>query len=187
MPGASYQILSKELEKEIVTGLKSGNMDALETVYRQFGEKIFNQSYRILLSQEAAEDILHDIFVSLRKRILTYRGEASLGTWLYRVTHNLCLERIRSWGNRRRLLQEKYKHTPLSNENDLEKKDLLNQALKTLDPETRSLMWLKEGESMEIKELSRIFGKPEGTIKSRLSRGREKLQHWIEKESVYAT
>jgi RNA polymerase sigma-70 factor (ECF subfamily) len=63
---------------------------------------------------------------------------------------------------------------------------MLSRALAILDEETRSLLWLKEGEGLEVKELSRIFGLPEGTVKSRLSRGREKMQKWIEKEAAHA-
>ncbi len=61
------------------------------------------------------------------------------------------------------------------------------RAMKTLDPEIRSLLWLKEVEGLEISELGRILEVPEGTLKSRLSRSREKLRQWMEKEARYAT
>ena len=61
--------------------------------------------------------------------------------------------------------------------------DLLAKAMAVLDPETRSLMWLKEGEGLSLKELSETFKLPEGTLKSRLSRARERVREYLEKEA----
>jgi RNA polymerase sigma-70 factor (ECF subfamily) len=174
-------------EKKLIEQLKSGDLKALESVYKNYAEKILNQSYRILLSREAAEDIVHDLFISLSRRLQGFKGESSLGTWLYRVAHNLCLERLRQEKNRKRLLQEHGKAVDSLRDTKIEDRDLLQQAMEILDPETRSLLWLKEGEGLEIRELSQTLEIPEGTLKSRLSRGREKLRHWMEKEAKYAT
>jgi RNA polymerase sigma-70 factor (ECF subfamily) len=174
-------------EKRLIEQLKSGDIKALESAYKNYAEKILNQSYRILLSREAAEDIVHDLFISLSRRLQTFKGESSLGTWLYRVTHNLCLEKLRQEKNRKRLLQEHGKAVDSLQEIKIEDRDLLQQAMEILDPETRSLLWLKEGEGLEVRELSQVLEIPEGTLKSRLSRGREKLRQWMEKEEKYAT
>ena len=159
----------------------------MESAYKNYAEKILNQSYRILLSREAAEDIVHDLFISLSRRMQTFKGKSSLGTWLYRVAHNLCLEKLRQEKNRRRLLQEHVNATDSLRDTKIEDRDLLQRAMKTLDPEIRSLLWLKEVEGLEISELGRILEVPEGTLKSRLSRSREKLRQWMEKEARYAT
>ncbi|MFC1584716.1 RNA polymerase sigma factor, partial [Fibrobacterota bacterium] len=111
-------------EKHLVRDLKAGSLEALEHAYGKYAEKILNQGYRILLSREAAEDVLHDIYVNLFRRIRNFRGKSSLGTWLYRVTHNLCLEKIRKEKNRRRILSD---NTPLlsnTKELDTETRDL---------------------------------------------------------------
>ena len=179
--------MTSHLEHKLIKRLKSGNLEALEQVYRKYGEKILNQSYRILLNREAAEDAVHDIFVDLSHRLRNFRGGSSLGTWLYRVAHNHCLERLRQERNRNKILRENIYSFKPADKPGVEDKDTLQKALETLEPETRSLLWLKEGEGMEIKELSQIMDAPEGTLKARLFRGREKLRRWLQKEADYAT
>jgi len=179
--------MTSNFENKLIKRLKSGHLDALEQVYRQYGEQILNQSYRILLSREAAEDVVHDIFVNLSHRLRNFKGRSSLGTWLYRVTHNHCLEKLRQERNRNKILREYINSFKPSEKLSAEDKDMLQRALETLEPETRSLLWLKDGEGLEIKELSQIMDTPEGTLKARLFREREKLRQWLQKEADYAT
>jgi RNA polymerase sigma-70 factor (ECF subfamily) len=178
--------MAADKEIRLVRRLKNGDINALEWLYKTHSEKLLNQAFRIMLSRQAAEDVLHDIFVRLPESLKRFRGEAALQTWLYRVTHNTCLERLRTKKNHLRLLNQTKESPPQSAGTTFEDKDMLSRALAILDEETRSLLWLKEGEGLEVKELSRIFGLPEGTVKSRLSRGREKMQKWIAKEAVHA-
>lgn len=179
--------MTYHLENRLIKRLKSGNLEVLEQVYRKYGEQILNQSYRILLSREAAEDAVHDIFVNLSHRLRSFKGRSSLGTWLFRVTHNHCLEKLRQEKNRNRILRENIGSFKPAEKLSVEDKDMLQRALETLEPEIRALLWLKDGEGLEIKELSQIMDTPEGTLKARLSREREKLRQWLQKEADYAT
>ena len=164
--------------------LRNGELEGLRWIFETHSARILNQCYRILLSREQAEDVVQDLFVRLPDIIAEFRGESSLGTWLYRVAHNMCLNRLQQARNRSKLEWENAAElAPRPHGASHEVTDLLSKALACLDPETRSLLWLKEGEGVPLKELSGIFKLPEGTLKSRLSRARDKVKEYLEKES----
>jgi RNA polymerase sigma factor (sigma-70 family) len=177
-------------EKKSIARLRNGELEGLRWMYENHSEKILNQCYRILLSREQAEDVLQDLFMRLPDIIADFRGESALGTWLYRVAHNMCLNRLQQAANRLRLETENNADFLPAGSlwsrgagDSYEVSDLLGKALATLDAETRSLIWLKEGEGMSLKELSVTFKLPEGTLKSRLSRARDRLKGFLEKEA----
>lgn len=171
-------------EKKSIERLRNGELEGLSWIYETHSQRILNQCYRILLSREQAEDVLQDLFVKLPDIIGEFRGDSSLGTWLYRVAHNMCLNRLQQAKNRVKLEWENAEAlAPREMGSSPEIKDLLAKALSVLEPETRSLLWLKEGEGVPLKELSEIFEVPEGTLKSRLSRARDRVKEYLEKEA----
>jgi RNA polymerase sigma-70 factor, ECF subfamily len=171
-------------EKTCIEQLREGKLEGLQWIYQTHSQRILNQCYRILLSREQAEDVLQDLFVKLPESIADFRGESALGTWLYRVAHNMCLNRLQQAKNRNKLEWENAEElAPHHGGASVETRDLLGKALAVLDAETRSLLWLKEGEGVPLKELTDIFGLPEGTLKSKLSRARDRVREYLEKES----
>jgi RNA polymerase sigma-70 factor (ECF subfamily) len=169
-------------ERRSLARLRAGDLEGLKWVYETFAERLLNQCWRILLSKEQAEDVVQDLFIRLPGLVSEFRGESALGTWLYRVAHNMCLTRLQQGRNRARLEEENLAGESDPGRDGYEVSDLLGKALAVLDPETRSLLWLKEGEGMPLKELSEAFKLPEGTLKSRLSRARDRVREFLEKE-----
>ncbi|HKP97087.1 MAG TPA: RNA polymerase sigma factor [Fibrobacteria bacterium] len=171
-------------ERKSIEQLREGRLEGLHWIYRTYSQRILNQCFRILLSREQAEDVLQDLFLKLPTVISEFRGESALGTWLYRVAHNMCLNRLQQAKNRNKLEWENAETlAPRGMGNSVELSDLLAKALAVLDPDTRSLLWLKEGEGVPLKELMEIFGLPEGTLKSKLSRARDRVKDYLEKEA----
>jgi len=171
-------------EMKSLKELRAGRLEGLHWIYETFSERLLNQSYRILLSREQAEDVVQDLFVRLPEIIGEFRGESALGTWLYRVAHNMCLNRLQQAKNRAKLEWENAEElAPRARGGSVELTDLLTKAMAGLDAETRSLLWLKEGEGVPLKELSVILMLPEGTLKSRLSRARDKVKEYLEQEA----
>lgn len=171
-------------ERKSLEELREGRLEGLHWIYETFSERLLNQCYRILLSREQAEDVVQDLFVRLPEIVGEFRGESALGTWLYRVAHNMCLNRLQQAKNRAKLEWENAEElAPRARGGSVELTDLLSKALAGLDAETRSLLWLKEGEGVPLKELSAILKLPEGTLKSRLSRARDKVKEYLEQEA----
>jgi RNA polymerase sigma-70 factor (ECF subfamily) len=169
-------------EKRNLARLRAGALEGLRWIYDTYAGRLLKQCHRILLSREQAEDVVQDLFIRLPAVVGEFRGESALGTWLYRVAHNMCLTRLQQSGNRQRLMEENFAGEGGEGRDAYETSDLLAKAMAGLDPETRSLLWLKEGEGMPLKELSDTFKLPEGTLKSRLSRARDKVREFLEKE-----
>lgn len=169
-------------ERRSLARLRSGDLEGLKWIYGEYAERLLNQCWRILLSKEQAEDVVQDLFIKLPSMLAEFRGDSALGTWLYRVAHNMCLTRLQQVRNRARLEEENLAGGEEGGADPYEVSDLLAKAMAQLDPETRSLMWLKEGEGVSLKELSETFKLPEGTLKSRLSRARDRMREFLEKE-----
>lgn len=185
LPAASSAL--SPLEKQALERIRGGDLQGLKTLYDMHALNLLNQSWRILQNRAAAEDSVHDLFLKLPEALKGFRGESSLRTWLFRAMHNHCLNLLSIESNRRALLRRELpSEEPLSQEpmasTALENHDLLQRALDYLEPDTRSLLWLKEAEGLSLKELVAIFEEPEGTLKARLSRAREKLRFILAKE-----
>jgi len=89
---ASYDIAA---DLELANRISLGHMDAFEELYAQYYRRIFALCYRMTRSQYEAEDLTHDIFVHVYKKIQSFRGQSALMTWLHRVTVNQVLMHFR--------------------------------------------------------------------------------------------
>ena len=146
----------------------------------------------MLLDRDLAEDILMDIFVQIPDATQNFRGESSLSTWIYALTKNACLMKIRK--EKVHLRIEKTQRNEIHESSFGESaskssrlaKDSLFYGLSVLTQEQRSLLWLKDAEGFDLKTLSQIFQAPEGTLKARLSRSRTQVRDFLKKEKSYA-
>jgi RNA polymerase sigma-70 factor, ECF subfamily len=141
------------------------------------------------IAAEAAQDALCRLYGSLPR----FRGDCAFGTFVYRICRNAAVDALR------RRSRERSRRADLPDESGdralvgrfpgpeesldaNEETEALRRALAKLKEEARSLIYLKEMEGMEVSELSRIFGLPEGTVKSRLFRARAALKKILEED-----
>jgi RNA polymerase sigma-70 factor (ECF subfamily) len=158
---------------------------------RQYSNKIMRVVYLIVGDYYLAEEITQEVFVKAYNSLNTFRGEASAYTWLYRIAINHSKNQLRR-KNRVRFL-------PLSLEEDtediisepLEEKVLkvsLGETIKTCIQELplkyREAIILYYFEDMKVKDIAQVLRQPEGTVKSKLSRGRELLEAIMRKEGL---
>ena len=170
-------------EKVILQHLKGGSREALSLLWQAHSANVLNLAFRMLKDRDEAEDVLMDIFVQIPKKIQGFQGQSALATWLYRLTVNECLMKLRAQ-KRHRELEEEHIDTiveeALGKNEDFDTSgfnpELLEKALNTLNAETRSMLWLKDAEDLDVKDLAEIYRMPEGTIKARLSRARKLLK-----------
>lgn len=172
-------------EKVILRHLTEGSREALHLLWESHSGNVLNLAFRMLKNRDEAEDILMDVFVQVPKAIKDFRGQSALGTWLFRLTVNACLMKLRS-GKRHRELEEE--HLDVIVENALGKGETVNEAfdpellemgMNALNAETRSMLWLKDAEDLDVKDLAEIYRMPEGTIKARLSRARNFVRNYL--------
>jgi len=179
-------------EKVIITKIQQGSREALGLLWKSHSTKVLNLAFRMLKNRDEAEDALMDIFVSVPSKIQSFRGESALGTWLFRLTVNECLMKLRS-KKRHAELEEGHidvlVNSAIGSKNDEAldyDPELLEIGLSKLPAETRSMLWLKDAEDLGVKDLSEIYCMPEGTIKARLSRARSVVRSYLQENQNYA-
>ena len=171
-------------ERVILKMVQEGSREALGLLWSEHSSKVLNLAFRTLRDRDEAEDILMDVFVQVPSAIKSFKGQSAVATWLYRLTVNACLMKLRA-GKRHRELEEEHLDTII--EEALGKADaasdfdptLLEKGLAQLNAETRSMLWLKDAEDLDVKDLAEIYKMPEGTVKARLSRARSFVRNYI--------
>ena len=171
-------------ERVILKMVQEGSREALGMLWKEHSSKVLNLAFRTLRDRDEAEDILMDVFVQVPSAIKSFKGQSAVATWLYRLTVNACLMKLRA-GKRHRELEEEHLDTII--EEALGKADaandfdptLLEKGLAQLNAETRSMLWLKDAEDLDVKDLAEIYKMPEGTVKARLSRARSFVRNYI--------
>jgi RNA polymerase sigma-70 factor, ECF subfamily len=151
---------------------------SLIAALEQNDDRLRALAFHLLGSRDAMDDVLQEVYLKAHRRLSSFRGDASLSTWLYRITYTTCLDRLR----RQRLVRpappEEIESAlpPATTESDsLLLRDQLHRALGTLSPERCAavLLVLRDGHSYA--EAAEILGVPAGTIASRVSAGRGQL------------
>ncbi len=180
-------------EAIILKKIKEGSREALGLLWQASSQNVLNLAFRMLKDRDQAEDILMDVFVQVPADIQKFRGDCSLGTWLYRLTVNACLMKLRAdkrHGELEALNQDAIIERALGEgENETFPDcdaELLESGLAQLPAETRSMLWLKDAEELDIKDLAGIYRMPEGTIKARLSRARHFVKTFITEKLNHA-
>jgi len=170
--------------------LKEGEEDAYRILVRRYQERLFRVAYGITLDREDSAEIVQDVFLRVYQRIRNFRGESKLYTWLRRITVNQSLNWQRRWKRRFRWHHhplekgDSYDSVTLSTGPDNpetayleeERKQLLQEGLRALPEDARTVFVLKEMEGLSYSEIARILKIKVGTVSSRIFYARRKLK-----------
>ncbi|MGH9346234.1 MAG: RNA polymerase sigma factor [Vicinamibacterales bacterium] len=173
----------RRADLELAKRCRSGDADAFEELYRLHAGRLYSLACRMAGSAQEAEDLLQEVFLHAYRKLESFRGDSSLGTWLYRLGMNQCLDYLR--GRRARMNQatdsldedgaaepsSPMPATPIAvNRLDLER------AIGKLPEGCRAAFLLHDVEGFEHHEVARILGVSEGTSKSQVHKARMKLR-----------
>jgi RNA polymerase sigma-70 factor (ECF subfamily) len=163
----------------------SGDQAAWETIVRQNWRKVFNVAYKFVGKHDEAEDLTQDIFLKIFKALGTFDRRANFQTWIISISRNLCIDHYRSVRKERQTIAREVdagELQPASAERGpyhaAEHQDLramLRQALQTLPATLRTAVVLRDLQELSYQEIADRLGLPEGTVKSRINRGRLEL------------
>lgn len=159
---------------------QSGAPGAFEALYQAHASRLFGLACR-MVGRTEAEDLLQDIFLTAHRKLGLYKGESSLGTWLFRLATNQCLDYLRSRGARLAQLTETFEDEPPSSttagtmRSAIDRLDL-ERALATLPSGCRVVFVLHDVEGLEHKEIGAMLGISDGTSKSQLHKARMRLR-----------
>ena len=183
-PAAAQTVdASRAEELALVERCRRGDVGAFETMYRRHSGRLYSVACRMLGNPADAEDMLQEIFLAAHRKLESFRGEAALGTWLYRLGTNLCLDYLRSRAAKSGQLTDAIDDEPALA--DAGSRRLADQTVTKMDLE-RALAQLPEGcrsafvlhdvEGLEHKEVADILGIAEGTSKSQVHKARLRLR-----------
>jgi len=137
---------------------------------------------------EDIEDVEQEIFISLYEKLSSFRFKSSFKTYFYRLSRNKAIDFLRKRTREKKYLFHMYSEPvkiftdPQDDLINMEEKNRIFNILFKLDRDERSLILLKDIEGLSIRDISKIFRIPDGTVKSRLHRSREKLVKMLEGE-----
>jgi len=159
-----------------------GEPGAFEEIYRIHSPRLFGLACR-MVGRTEAEDLLQEIFLSAYRKIRLYKGESALGTWLFRLATNQCLDHLRSRANRTAQATDSIDGDPAHHPEGgtgpilgvIDRIDL-ERALLELPPGCREVFVLYDVEGFEHREVGTLLGISEGTSKSQLHKARMRLR-----------
>jgi len=166
-----------------------------EEIFRRYSPMVFNLTFRILGDREEALDVSQEVFFAIYRKLQRFRGESSLKTWIYRIAINRASNRCRWWNRLRRrgtvslddhlskddsrTISDALASAGSTPEEDLlrrERHDEIERLLRCLPVQQRVAVIMRDVQGLAYEEIADLLRLSLGTVKSRISRGREELK-----------
>ena len=175
----------------LIQSCLGGDQIAWEEIVRQHRRKVFNIAYKFTGRHDEAEDLTQDVFLKIFKSLHTFDRRANFQTWLVSVSRNLCIDHYRSVRKERETIDrdvdagELTPSAPGQNAYQaLEQRDrveLLRKAMRELTGDLREAVSLRDLHELSYQEIADQLNLPEGTVKSRINRGRTELARQVQR------
>jgi RNA polymerase sigma-70 factor, ECF subfamily len=180
-------------DPQIVARCLGGEESAWEDLLRAHNRKIYNLCYRFTGRPTEAEDLTQEVFIKVFQTLTTYdAGQGAFSTWLNRVARNHLVDHYRRT-HKDRLTSSIEDETggladkpsseeqPIARVESRERQEILQAALNRLSPDMREAVVLRDFQDLDYDEIAEVLGVPEGTVKSRINRGRLELAKVIKR------
>ena len=188
---ADLPAASPDAIETVIQRCLQGDQSAWDLIVRQHWRKVFNVAYKFVGKHDEAEDLAQDIFLKVFKSLDTFDRRANFQTWLISVSRNLCIDHYRSVRKERETINRDVDAGELSPASPdegpvaaIEQRDrvmLLRQALAALPESLRTAVLMRDIQERSYQEIADTLRLPEGTVKSRINRGRTELARQIRK------
>lgn len=190
----NYDVLSEMSDEELMSQFQSGTVEAYDILVSRYKDQITNYIYRFVGDWQECEDLLQETFLRVYRNRHSYKPIAKFSTWLYTIAGNLARSEYRKRKRRQtRSLQsvnrdnEEYEmdipdetYAPDEAAEGAIQDRYIQQALMEIPEEFREVVVLRDVQQLSYDEIAQITGLPMGTVKSRINRGRTKLQNLLE-------
>lgn len=183
MPPSNPAEADRAAEAALAARCQAGDAGAFEEIYRRHAARVYALACRLAGSTADGEDLLQEIFLLVHRKIGSFKGEAALGTWIYRLATNCCLDFLRSRQHRERQATGALDETvpPMASGPRvagalrIERLDL-ERAIAQLPPGYRAAFVLHDVEGFDHAEVARLLDVAEGTSKSQVHKARLRLR-----------
>jgi RNA polymerase sigma-70 factor (ECF subfamily) len=188
---ADLPAASPDAIETVIQRCLQGDQSAWDLIVRQHWRKVFNVAYKFVGKHDEAEDLAQDIFLKVFKSLDTFDRRANFQTWLVSVSRNLCIDHYRSVRKERETINRDVDagelspaspdESPLDAIEQQDRVTLLRQALAALPESLRKAVLMRDIQERSYQEIAAALRLPEGTVKSRINRGRTELARQIRK------
>lgn len=174
---------------DLIARCLTGDQTAWAAIVEQHWRRVFNVAYRFVGRHDEAEDLTQEIFIKIFKALDTFDRRANFQTWIISISRNLCIDHYRSVRKERETMARDVDASELTpveagrgphgqlEQRDL--RDLIRTALAELPPTLREAVVLRDLQEFSYQEIADRLRLPEGTVKSRINRGRLELARQI--------
>ena len=187
------RVLAGMDDEDLMQAFQAGSVEAFDLLVARYKDPLAGYLYRFLGDARESEDLLQETFMRVYRNRHSYRRIARFSTWLYTIAGNLARSEYRK--RRRRRVQslagvnrdeEEYEveipdetFRPDTHANGALQDEAIQRALKEIPEEFREVVVLRDIQQLAYEEIAEITGLPMGTVKSRINRGRTKLQQLL--------
>ncbi len=186
-----------EPDNILVERCLAGDQAAWAELVRVHTRRIYNLCYRFTGRSQEAEDLTQDVFLRVYKTVGSFQGsQGSFTTWLTSLTRNLLIDHYRKHKKEQRDISVDDENTETLVETNVtftrpdvvmmeqEQSGAIQAAIQRLSPDLREAVILRDVQEMEYREISNVLGVPEGTVKSRINRGRAALGQMLKRRAA---
>ena len=183
-------------DTRLASDLRQGSEEAYELLVARFQQPVYNLVYRLMADPGDSYDVVQEVFLKIFRNIGTFRSQSSLKTWIYRIAVNE-VHNYRRWFFRHRRQEvasadegeggKNYGDTvpdrgrsPYDHALDGEKRVMIENALARINPIFRAAVVLRDVEDLSYEEIADVLDISLGTVKSRITRGREAMRRQLE-------
>jgi RNA polymerase sigma-70 factor (ECF subfamily) len=181
-------------DRELIERCLAGREEAFDELVVRFQNMVFNLAWRFMGETQEAEDLTQEVFLKVFRSLRGFRGASSLKTWIYRITTNLALNRLKFNKRRRQNRQVSLDQAPAEDMPNLSEmvpdrrpgpeqrmharqiESRLQEALDGLSDDQKAIVILRDVEGLSYEEIADALDVNIGTVKSRLARGRAGIQ-----------
>lgn len=179
--------MSEELQptdRELIERCLNHDEIAWEQIIQRYKRKVFGIAYKFTGRFEEAEDLTQEVFFKVYKALDSYKREQEFSWWLVSISRNACIDYYRSVKRERKVLSgdltdlKNFRFQGLSPQGNLEaaeRSKTLRQSLNELPDDLRVVLILRDLKGLSYREIADQLNLPEGTVKSRIHRGRAEL------------
>ncbi len=188
---------SRPSDEDLIERFQNGDLYAFDLIVKRYKNQLLNFVYRFLGNAEEAEDLVQETFLRVYRNRKAYQKVAKFSTWIYTIAGNLAKTELRKRKRRKFFsisdLGYNEKDYDISDEaynpeKDVDgrmKEEIIHREIEELSPKFREVIILRDVQQLSYEEISQIVNIPLGTVKSRVNRGRlklqEKLRHILER------
>lgn len=163
--------------------IKKGNLNAFTHLVNRYKDMVFTLSLKMVNNKEEAEEIAQDTFIKVFNSLHKFKGDSKFSTWIYRITYNTCLDRIRKNKKEKTVSyiedfsehQTKAIETIFDSIDENERNKAIEDCLKELPPEDAFILILYYFDDKSIDEISKVINASVDNIKVKLFRIRKKV------------